>query len=75
MNEDQQPVSLIDLKNDPTEEKNLIGSNDKEAQKALRFLSKQLAKFPDRDNDPIYDPLPPQPWDVEVTAESEVWKR
>jgi len=31
--------------------------------------------FPARDNDPIYTPLPPRPWDVKVTAESQVWKR
>jgi len=63
------------LKNDPAETTNLIESADEEAQAALAFLSKQIASFPDRDNDPTYEVLPPQPWDVEITAEAEVWKQ
>jgi hypothetical protein len=23
----------------------------------------------------IFTPLPPQPWDVKITAESQVWKK
>ena len=53
---------------------NLIDSKDPEAIAALERLSAIIPTFPERDNDPIYDPLPPQPWDVPITAESEVWK-
>jgi hypothetical protein len=37
-------------------------------------MSALIPGFPSRDNDPIYTPLPAQPWDVEITAKSEVWK-
>ena len=45
-----------------------------EAQAALERLSAIIPSFPERDNDPVYDPLPPQPWDVPITAQNEVWK-
>lgn len=38
-------------------------------------LSAPLAGFPERDQDPIYTPLAPQPWDVKITAESQMWKK
>lgn len=38
-------------------------------------LSAPLAGFPERDQDPIYTPLAPQPWDVKITAESQIWKK
>jgi len=75
VNTKKRPTKLVDLKNDPAETTNLIESADEEAQAALAFLSKQIASFPDRDNDPTYEVLPPQPWDVEITAEAEVWKQ
>ena len=71
----RRPVQLFDLASDPWEKRNLIASEDPEAVAALARLSEPLATFPERDNDPIYTPLAPQPWDVPVTAESEVWKK
>ena len=70
----REAVKLVDVIADPEEMKNLIDSNDPEAQAALERLSAIIPSFPERDNDPIYDPLPPQPWDVPITAQNEVWK-
>ena len=69
------PEKLFDLENDPWEENNILGSKDADAAAAQAFLSRQLSRYPGRDSDPIYDPMPSQPWDVPVTAESEVWKK
>ncbi|MCH2613962.1 MAG: sulfatase-like hydrolase/transferase, partial [Opitutales bacterium] len=71
---EREAVKLVDVIADPEEMKNLIDSNDPEAQAALERLSAIIPSFPERDNDPIYDPLPPQPWDVPITAQNEVWK-
>ena len=71
----KEPEKLVDVLADPDEQTNLIGSNDPEAQAALTRMSALIASFPERDNDPIYKPNPPQPWDVDITAQSEVWKK
>jgi arylsulfatase A-like enzyme len=71
----RQPEKLVDVLADPAEEKNLIGSSDPEALAALTRMSAIIPSFPARDNDPIYTPNPDQPWDVEITAKSEVWKK
>lgn len=71
----RQPARLIDLRNDPDEKNDLIASDDAEVKAALRKLSKPLEEFPERDNDPIYEPLDAQAWDVKVSAKSEVWKK
>ena len=70
----REAVKLVDVIADPKEANNLIDSRDPEAQAALERLSAIIPMFPERDNDPIYDPLPPQPWDVPITAKNEVWK-
>ena len=41
----------------------------------LNELSGLIPTFPEKDNDPIYTPLPPRSWDVEITAKSQVWER
>lgn len=71
----RKPEKLIDVLNDPEEMDNLLDSENAEAQTALTRMSALIASFPKRDNDPIYTPNPPQPWDVPITAESEVWKQ
>jgi arylsulfatase A-like enzyme len=71
---ERKPVKLVDVLKDPEEKNNLIISENPEALTALGRLSAIIPTFPERDNDPIYDPLPPQPWDVAITAKSEVWK-
>ncbi|GAB5561278.1 MAG: sulfatase-like hydrolase/transferase [Synoicihabitans sp.] len=69
------PEKLFDLENDPWEENNILDSKDPAAQAAQAFLTRQLSRYPGRDSDPIYRPLAPRPWDVPVTAQSEVWKK
>ena len=71
----RQATALYDLIADPAEENNLIASPDPAAVAARTRLNAVIPGFPARDNDPIYTPLPPRPWDVKVTAESQVWKR
>lgn len=71
----RRPVQLFDLRNDPWEETNLIASLGPEIVAALASLSQPLSQFPARDRDPRYRPLPAQPWDVPITAESQVWKQ
>ena len=60
---DGQITRLHDLKQDPTEEKNLLASTNPKHQAALRRFQAILATFPEKDAHPRYDPTPPQPWD------------
>jgi hypothetical protein len=46
-----------------------------EARKNYKQLASVTETFPDQDSDPRYFPLSPQPWDVEITAESQIWKK
>ena len=46
-----------------------------EARKNYEQLASVIDNFPEQDSDPRYVPLPPQTWDVEVTAKSQVWKK
>tara|TARA_B100001123_G_scaffold25924_1_gene27975 strand:+ start:945 stop:2396 length:1452 start_codon:yes stop_codon:yes gene_type:complete len=71
----KEPEKLVDVLADPNEKTNLIDSDDPEAQAALARMSALISTFPERDNDPIYKPNPPQPWDVDITAQSETWKK
>lgn len=72
---DRKPEKLVNLKTDPDETTNLLPAGTPESRKALRKLWKAAGTFPLKDNDPLYRPLPPQSWDVDVTVESEVWKK
>lgn len=71
----RQPDKFIDLINDPFEEINLIDSLSSDQQEQFDALVKVASSFPERDNDPRYIRNPAQEWDVEVTAESQVWKQ
>jgi len=75
VNPQRQAERLVDVLADPEETTNLINSSDPEAQAALARLTPLIATFPERDNDPIYTPLPERAWDVPITAKSQVWKR
>ena len=67
---------LFDLWNDPREEKNLIDSiHSADIAGNLEELSAVIPQFPEKDNDPVYTPLPDQPWDVGITAKSQEWKK
>ena len=69
------PEKLVDVLADPDEKTDLRTSTDPDAKAALARMSALISTFPERDNDPIYTPNPPQPWDVEITAKSEEWKQ
>lgn len=72
---DIKPEKFFDLEQDPFEENNLLITEMNESQtENLNNLSAVIDSFPEMDNDPNYIPNPPQPWDVEITAESETWK-
>jgi len=53
---------------------NLLAGNP-----ALKYhydlLIEAALSFPQKDADPRYVPNPPQEWDVEISAESQVWKK
>lgn len=69
---ERRPEQLFDLQVDPWETKNLV---DDPALSLVRDrLFNYIADQPAQDADPIYEPLDPQPWDVDITAESQVWK-
>ena len=59
---DRSAVKLIDLANDPAEQKNVI--DDPQFADALVKLKKVEQSFPAEDASPRYTPLPAQKWDV-----------
>ena len=63
---DREVRELYDLQRDPGETQNLIDSSLPEHTAALSKLKHVARTFPDRDARPVYDPLPPQPWDVTI---------
>ncbi len=76
INSEGQPDGFFDLLMDPTETINLIDSlSTDERKKSFEALMRVVRDFPGKDSDPRYQPNDPQPWDVEVTAESQVWKK
>jgi len=71
----RKPEKFFDLKLDPFEENNIIDKLDTlERKENFNALKEVVKSFPEADNDPRYNPNPAQPWDVEVTAQSEKWK-
>jgi arylsulfatase A-like enzyme len=69
------PEKLVNLKEDPEEANNLLPTDDPAVRAALEKLWKAVEQMPGKDNDPVYIPLPPEPWDVEVTVKSQTWKK
>ena len=74
-NQSRNPEKLVDILNDPEEKHNLLHAENPEIRVVLEKLWKVVERIPEKDNDPIYIPLPPQPWDVDVTVKSREWKR
>ena len=75
VNTSRQADQFYDLQADPWETNNLIDSlNNPDRQKNFQALEAVIQQFPAKDSDPQYVPLPEQEWDVEISAESEVWK-
>jgi arylsulfatase A-like enzyme len=76
INSKSEPVGFFDLINDPNEKINLLDSLDTdERRNNVNQLLKVVDSFPSKDNDPIYKPNPPQEWDVEISAKSQIWKK
>jgi len=71
---DRKPEKLVNFKEDPDEMRNLLPANDPEVKEVLEKLWKVVGKMPEKDNDPIYIPLAPEPWDVKITVKSQEWK-
>jgi len=63
INEDCEAFRLHDLKTDPSESINLIGSGRPEALQARKKLMQAVRTMPQKDAAPQYDPNPPQAWD------------
>jgi len=66
---------FVNVEIDPEEKNNLINSDDPTVKKNLEKLWNAASQFPEKDNDPVYNPTPPQNWDVEVTVKSQKWKK
>jgi arylsulfatase A-like enzyme len=71
---DREPEKFYDLINDPFETNDLLKDNTI-AREHLYSLMSVVDSFPEYDNDPRYNPNPSQPWDVEITAKSQLWKK
>ncbi|MDE0102242.1 MAG: sulfatase-like hydrolase/transferase [Bryobacterales bacterium] len=56
-------TEFYDLREDPWEERNLVGTAVSEHIRALAKLRLIVASMPERDARPRYVALPPQPWD------------
>ncbi|HBO15834.1 MAG TPA: N-acetylgalactosamine 6-sulfate sulfatase [Porticoccaceae bacterium] len=67
--------TLIDLANDPEERVNIIASQDARVVAAKSALARVLEGMPLQDKDPIYTPRKSNVWDVDVSVESQVWKK
>ncbi len=66
---------LIDLENDLEERNNILSSKEDHIVETLNYFTNVLEKMSPRDNDPIYMRRDPNPWDLEVSVESQVWKK
>lgn len=76
INSKREPERFIDLLNDHKESNNLLDSlNTEERKSNFNQLYEVVQTFPKKDNDPKYNPNPPQTWDMKVTKESQLWKR
>lgn len=78
INSQGEAAEFYDLQTDPFEKNNLIWDKNAwttEMNRAFDRLIAVIPTFPQRDADPKYHPNPPQDWDVEITVESEVWKK
>jgi hypothetical protein len=64
-------AKLFDVQSDPTEEHNLIDSDDRQVISARQRLEAVIRRCDPRDARPRYTPTPPQPWDRKPTVPSE----
>jgi hypothetical protein len=66
---DKQITELYDLKDDPLEQKNLLGSTDTGVGAAIRKFQAVIDKTPDKDARPRYRKREPLPWDKKYSAD------
>ncbi len=69
--EDGSPTRLFDLAVDRAEDRNLIDSDDPEICAARSRMEAAVARFPEEDGAPLYDPVPPQAWDAHDWCDEE----
>jgi arylsulfatase A-like enzyme len=76
INTKREATEFYDLWSDPDERINLIDSlTSEDRRRNFDQLHRVIDNFPVRDADLRYIPNPPQPWDVGITAQSQVWKK
>jgi arylsulfatase A-like enzyme len=76
INSEREPEKFFDLLVDDLESNNLLDSLNTEERKGnFNQLLQVSQTFPKMDNDPKYYPNPSQTWDVEITEESQLWKK
>ena len=76
VNSKRQPERFIDLHEDQEENVNLLNSlTSGKRQSNFDQLYSVVKSFPKKDNDPKYIPNPAQSWDVEITQQSQLWKK
>jgi arylsulfatase A-like enzyme len=69
---EKKPIKLVDLSQDILEEVNLI--HNPEYEKIVKKLFSAVENNLSQDNDPIYEPLIEESWDVPIKAKSQSWK-
>ena len=65
---DRKPEKLVDVVADPDEKTNLL--ENPEYQPVVKRLMAVIEDQPELDNDPLYERLPANPWDVKATCKS-----
>ena len=70
VSEQRQISQLYDLRSDPFEEKNLIGSTRPEHLAAIGKFQDVVDSMPAKDNRPQYKPRKPNPWDKKLPTKS-----
>ena len=75
INAHAEPAAFYDLEKDPLERNNLMENLTETEKYNFDALYSVVSSFPKQDSDPRYVPNPPQEWDVDITAESDVWKK
>jgi len=70
VSEQRQISQLYDLRSDPFEEKNLIGSTRPEHLAAIGKFQGVVDSMPAKDNRPQYKPRKPNPWDKKLPTKS-----
>lgn len=63
VSQNRQIERLYDLENDPWEQTNLASSDDESHRAAIAKFQEVVAKMPEKDGRPLYEPRAANPWD------------